>query len=134
MFFNDQHGPNLTLQTADVLSVHELHIWQLSDTKMIASVHVLLSSASNYMNVAQRVRKLMHKHGIHSITIQPEFVDPDSSDDIISTTTQIAPAQTNTPEPRSKKTSWWTKVFPWSKKTKPDEENQMENGLVCPKL
>ncbi|CAG8564484.1 5992_t:CDS:2, partial [Ambispora leptoticha] len=45
------------LNTSGVLSVHELHIWQLSDTKLIASVHV----------------KILHSYGIHSATIQPEF-------------------------------------------------------------
>ncbi|KAG2187366.1 hypothetical protein INT44_005052, partial [Umbelopsis vinacea] len=111
-------------KTADVLSVHELHIWQLSDTKTIASLHVLLSSTSNYMNVAQRVRKLMHKHGIHSITIQPEFVDPDSSGDII---THAPVPTTNTP-PSQPKTSWWANILPWSKKKSTDEEKQVENS------
>ncbi|KAI8576709.1 hypothetical protein K450DRAFT_178871 [Umbelopsis ramanniana AG] len=116
-------------KTADVLSVHELHIWQLSDTKTIASLHVLLSSTSNYMTVAQRVRKLMHRHGIHSITIQPEFVDPDSSGDIIANA-QIPPAESNTPQ-RQPKTSWWANILPWSKKKTTDEEKQVENSPVC---
>ncbi|CAO3681232.1 unnamed protein product [Umbelopsis ramanniana] len=113
-------------KTADVLSVHELHIWQLSDTKTIASVHVLLSSTSNYMTVAQRVRKLMHKHGIHSITIQPEFVDPDSSSDII-VNAQGPPTQLAAPQSLPK-TSWWANVLPWSKKKGTDEEKQVENS------
>ncbi|KAJ2799252.1 Zinc resistance conferring protein, partial [Coemansia guatemalensis] len=118
-----------------VLNVHDLHVWQLSDTKNVASVHVLIdrplshqcihnsnsSSAANvaakandyhtpvttttttaastavrlvsrnrslnslstpgavdmdclYMDVASEVKRAMHKHGIHSTTIQPEFV------------------------------------------------------------
>ncbi|KAJ2617061.1 Zinc resistance conferring protein [Coemansia sp. RSA 1365] len=117
-----------------VLNVHDLHVWQLSDTKNVASVHVLIdrppshqcihnsnsSSDTNmaakdsdhhmpistmttaastsarlvsrnrslntlstpgavdmdclYMDVASEVKHAMHNHGIHSITIQPEFV------------------------------------------------------------
>ncbi|KAI7861985.1 cation efflux family-domain-containing protein [Spinellus fusiger] len=56
-----------------VLSVHELHIWQLSDTKLIASLHVLLDSQSLYMVTASHLRKILHGHGVHSVTIQPEF-------------------------------------------------------------
>ncbi|KAJ2355594.1 Zinc resistance conferring protein [Coemansia erecta] len=100
-----------------VLNVHDLHVWQLSDTKNVASVHVLIdrppfhecihnsASASSlqsqaqahaeprlvtrnrqplgspsvdmdclYMDVAAAVKRIMHAHGVHSTTIQPEFV------------------------------------------------------------
>ncbi|KAJ2156935.1 Zinc resistance conferring protein, partial [Coemansia sp. RSA 552] len=108
-----------------VMNVHDLHVWQLSDTKNIGSVHVLIdrppshqcihnSGASSiaempeetaatsstapvrlvsrnksrmalqppssvdmdclYMDVATNVKRAMHAHGIHSTTIQPEFV------------------------------------------------------------
>ncbi|KAI9029573.1 cation efflux family-domain-containing protein [Phycomyces nitens] len=63
------------LQINGILSVHELHIWQLSDTKLIASVHVLLASRSNYMETAAQMRRILHGHGVHSATIQPEFTD-----------------------------------------------------------
>ncbi|KAJ1720358.1 Zinc resistance conferring protein, partial [Coemansia biformis] len=102
-----------------VLNVHDLHVWQLSDTKNIASLHVLIDrppahecvhntnapssptgSAGGrqvrlmsrnshsrstmapsgtvdmdclYMDVAAEVKRVMHAHGIHSTTIQPEF-------------------------------------------------------------
>lgn len=127
--YGDQQKKNFDYQTADVLSVHELHIWQLSDTKTIASLHVLLSSTSNYMTVARRVRKLMHKHGIHSITIQPEFIDPDSSGNIVAGA-QDPPTPLAAPQPQPK-TSWWDSISPWSKKKGTDEEKQVENGSVC---
>lgn len=63
------------LQLKEVVSIHELHIWQLSDTKHIASLHVLLKSPSDYMAVASDMRKLLHRRGIHSATIQPEFLN-----------------------------------------------------------
>lgn len=63
------------LQLKEVVSIHELHIWQLSDTKHIASLHVLLKSPSDYMTVASDMRKLLHRRGIHSATIQPEFLN-----------------------------------------------------------
>ncbi|RIA81185.1 cation efflux protein [Glomus cerebriforme] len=57
-----------------VLSVHELHIWQLSDTKRICSVHILLEPSANYTEIAADIRKILHVHGVHSITVQPEYV------------------------------------------------------------
>ncbi|KAJ7117612.1 cation efflux protein [Mycena epipterygia] len=56
-----------------VLSLHELHIWQLSESKNIASVHVLASRDLDFMPIAAQIRKALHDHGIHSCTIQPEY-------------------------------------------------------------
>src|SRR5437764_12452871 len=62
------------LKLSGILSVHELHIWQLSDTKRICSVHILLAQSASYMDIAVNIRKILHSHGVHSITIQPEYV------------------------------------------------------------
>jgi len=56
-----------------VLSVHELHVWQLSESKIVASVHVMASRNHDFMPVAADIRKTLHHHGIHSSTIQPEY-------------------------------------------------------------
>ncbi|KAJ8698922.1 Zinc resistance conferring protein [Pleurotus ostreatus] len=56
-----------------VLSLHELHIWQLSESKIVASVHVLTSTEHQFMPVAVNIREVLHHHGIHSSTIQPEY-------------------------------------------------------------
>lgn len=56
-------------------SVHELHVWQLSDTKLVASVHVRLKDdQAKYMQIATDIKKCLHAFGIHSCTIQPEFM------------------------------------------------------------
>jgi zinc transporter 1 len=60
------------LELEGVASVHELHIWQLSDTKLIASVHVLVDGGHDYMRVTRRIKRLLHTYGIHSTTVQPE--------------------------------------------------------------
>lgn len=58
-----------------VNSVHELHVWQLSDTKMVASVHVRIENdQAKYMLIATDIKKCLHAFGIHSCTIQPEFM------------------------------------------------------------
>lgn len=83
------------LKLKEVLSVHELHIWQLSDTKHIASLHVLLKSPSDYMAIASDMRKLLHRRGIHSATIQPEFLNGKS---LSSSTSMISSRETYTEE------------------------------------
>lgn len=62
-----------------VLSCHHIHIWQLSDTKIVASMHIQVAfpiseeGGERYMVLAKRARKCLHAYGIHSATIQPEF-------------------------------------------------------------
>lgn len=61
------------LDVDGVLSLHELHVWQLSETKIVASVHVMASRNHDFMPVAANIRKALHDRGIHSSTIQPEY-------------------------------------------------------------
>ncbi|KFY42628.1 hypothetical protein V494_02326 [Pseudogymnoascus sp. VKM F-4513 (FW-928)] len=63
-----------------VVSCHHVHIWQLSDSQIIASLHIQVEfpiseegGAARYMQVSKAVRKCLHAYGIHSATIQPEF-------------------------------------------------------------
>ncbi|KAJ1026813.1 hypothetical protein NDA16_002110 [Ustilago loliicola] len=68
-----------SIQSVDgVLNLHELHVWQLSESKIVASVHVLVDCSSGhtekYMGIAAQIRANLHSWGIHSSTIQPEFV------------------------------------------------------------
>lgn len=63
-----------------VLSVHEFHIWQLVGNKIIASAHVRCEMTINYMSIASKVKEFFHNEGIHSTTIQLEFVDSTGED------------------------------------------------------
>jgi solute carrier family 30 (zinc transporter), member 1 len=69
-----------------VVSCHHVHIWQLSDSKLIASMHIQVAfpiseaGGSEYMTLSKRVRKCLHAYGIHSATIQPEFCLDESHD------------------------------------------------------
>ena len=62
-----------------VVSCHHVHIWQLSDTQLVASMHIQVAfpiseaSGEKYMELAKQARKCLHAYGIHSATIQPEF-------------------------------------------------------------
>ena len=57
----------------EISSIHELHIWRLTDEKIIASAHLHRQTLSNYMLVADKVKKFFHSIGIHSLTMQYEF-------------------------------------------------------------
>jgi zinc transporter 1 len=46
---------------------------QLSESKNIASVHVLAARERDFMPIAAEIRKALHDQGIHPCTIQPEY-------------------------------------------------------------
>ncbi|EKV15947.1 Di-, tri-valent inorganic cation transporter, putative [Penicillium digitatum PHI26] len=62
-----------------VNSIHELHIWRLTQLKTLASVHVVVSedSVGDFMKTARVIHECFHAYGIHSITLQPELEDVD---------------------------------------------------------
>ena len=43
--------------------------------KIIASAHIRCQNLNEYMEIAEKVKEFFHKEGIHSTTIQPEFID-----------------------------------------------------------
>merc|ERR1712223_927986 len=58
-----------------ILAVHDFHVWQLTGDRIIASAHIRCLNLSEYMKVAENIKEFFHNEGIHSTTIQPEFVD-----------------------------------------------------------
>jgi len=58
-----------------VYDVHEFHVWQLAGNRIIATVHIRCSSLHDYVRIARRVKSFFHNEGIHSVTMQPEFVE-----------------------------------------------------------
>jgi len=64
-----------------VLALHELHVWQLSESKNVASVHVWVAREVEYMGIASAIRQVLHQYNVHSCTIQPEFRSGDQGDD-----------------------------------------------------
>lgn len=66
-------------QLPGILSCHHLHVWQLNDTKLVASLHIQIEfdfkgeGSARYMKLAHTVRQCLIGYGIHNSTIQPEF-------------------------------------------------------------
>lgn len=62
-----------------VVSCHHVHIWQLSEVQLVASLHIQIAfpisaaGGDKYMELSRAARKCLHAYGIHSATIQPEF-------------------------------------------------------------
>tara|TARA_R110002003_G_scaffold2474_1_gene24378 strand:+ start:4249 stop:5118 length:870 start_codon:yes stop_codon:yes gene_type:complete len=72
-----------------VVNCHHIHLWQLSETQPVASLHLQLDfpieeggNAAKYMILAKAVRECLHEYGIHSATIQPEFCLNDRHDHV----------------------------------------------------
>ncbi|XP_071837482.1 proton-coupled zinc antiporter SLC30A1-like isoform X2 [Apostichopus japonicus] len=56
-----------------VKTIHDLHLWQLSGDKNIFTAHVCFNSQDDYTQGERSIKDILHKQGIHSSTIQPEF-------------------------------------------------------------
>lgn len=80
-----------------VEAVHELHVWQLAESRIIATAHIKCQDPAAYMDVAKRIKDFFHDEGIHATTIQPEFSSVESGSRIslceLSCRTQCAPKQ-----------------------------------------
>ncbi|CAK7902370.1 vacuolar zinc transporter Zrc1p [[Candida] anglica] len=70
----------------EVKSVHDFHIWNLNEDILIASLHIELNHSPKcdeseegmldkeaFVKAVTSVREILHKYGVHSATIQPEF-------------------------------------------------------------
>lgn len=62
-------------QMEGVSAVNNLHIWQLEGHCIIATAHIQCHDPGEYMTIARNIKTLFHDHGIHSTTVQPEFVE-----------------------------------------------------------
>ncbi|XP_017668316.1 PREDICTED: zinc transporter 10-like [Lepidothrix coronata] len=62
-----------------VSSLHEVHVWELASGKNIATLHVKCQTPANYQEAAYKIREIFHEAGVHSVTIQPEYVDHKTS-------------------------------------------------------
>ncbi|XP_049888170.1 zinc transporter 1-like [Pectinophora gossypiella] len=81
-----------------VLAVHEFHVWQLAGDRIIASAHIRCRNLSEYMKIAEKVKEFFHNEGIHSTTIQPEFVElPLDGNEVISGASAEAPCALHCP-------------------------------------
>lgn len=61
----------------EIVAVHEFHVWQLTGSRIVASLHVMFASSEDYGHISSSLKQFFHKEGIHSTTVQPEFIAED---------------------------------------------------------
>ncbi|AJT78088.1 Cot1p [Saccharomyces cerevisiae YJM470] len=63
------------LEIPGIIAIHDFHIWNLTESIFIASLHIQLDiSPEQFTDLAKIVRSKLHRYGIHSATLQPEFI------------------------------------------------------------
>jgi cobalt-zinc-cadmium efflux system protein len=56
-----------------VVSVHDLHVWMLSGSRMALSAHVVVGSMAHWERTRRDLQSRLHeKFGIDHVTLQPE--------------------------------------------------------------
>jgi len=58
-----------------IITVHELHVWNLVGNKFIGTVHVTCFNDTDFMRIATHLKQIFHKFNVHSTTIQPEYLN-----------------------------------------------------------
>ncbi|XP_037687520.1 zinc transporter 10-like [Choloepus didactylus] len=58
-----------------ISNVHEVHIWELTSGKIIATLHIKYPKDGGYQDASIKIREIFHNAGIHNVTIQFENVD-----------------------------------------------------------
>ncbi|MGH0153361.1 UNVERIFIED_CONTAM: hypothetical protein FKN15_040958 [Acipenser sinensis] len=71
------HIREVLAQVPGVLSIHELHIWELAAGRNIATLHLKCGDSGVFQGVSQQVREIFHNAGVHTVTIQPEYTKKD---------------------------------------------------------
>ncbi|KAL7731685.1 hypothetical protein ACLKA6_000973 [Drosophila palustris] len=57
----------------EIISYHDLHIWQLAANSYVATIHIQFQNPKLYLTIIEQVRGYFHEQGITKVTIQPEF-------------------------------------------------------------
>lgn len=71
---------NITKQIPEVINIHELHIWQLTDDTLVTTLHYV-AAPEHFLSSFRKVKQFLEKAGIQHITIQPELSCGDKADE-----------------------------------------------------
>ncbi|CAG2120641.1 unnamed protein product, partial [Medioppia subpectinata] len=72
---------NILKEFPIILNIHDLHIWCLNASRIVASCHIILpkQSTKSFAQFSQLLDTYFRKQGIVLATVQPEFYDPNTS-------------------------------------------------------
>lgn len=74
------HVQESILALPGVISVHDFHIWNLTEKISIASLHAEINvKPEDFNQVVTSIRNCVFAHGIQSVTVQPEFTGSSTS-------------------------------------------------------
>ncbi|CRK92631.1 CLUMA_CG006173, isoform A [Clunio marinus] len=68
---------NILEKFPEIQSIHDLHIWQLTQQKFVSTAHFIFQDPSVYRHIIDNILTFFHEQGINIVTIQPEFVSLD---------------------------------------------------------
>lgn len=65
----------------EIQSIHDLHIWQLTQQKLVSTAHIIFLDPSVYKTTINDILGFFHEQGINIVTIQPEFKSLSDNED-----------------------------------------------------
>lgn len=72
---NLNHIHQQLLQIPGIVSIHEPHVWEISHKYYYGFTHVVASSKDESQRIIRSVNDVMKNNGVHSITVQLEYLD-----------------------------------------------------------
>jgi len=57
------------MKVEGVLDIHDFHVWQLTDTKIVSSLHVVCLSDTDFMKMSDTMKLKLYSFGIHNTTV-----------------------------------------------------------------
>ncbi|KAF5289100.1 hypothetical protein FQA39_LY15202 [Lamprigera yunnana] len=70
----------------EIVNIHDLHVWQLTATKVISTAHIIFQNPHVYAKIMSKVTEFFQEYGITQVTIQPEFFIQTNDKNSIETT------------------------------------------------
>lgn len=69
----EEFQKQILMKFPHIESIHDLHIWQLTQEKFVSTAHIIFMDPSVYKSIINDVLGFFHEQGINIVTIQPEF-------------------------------------------------------------
>ncbi|XP_060530719.1 uncharacterized protein LOC132704621 [Cylas formicarius] len=63
----------------DIINVHDFHVWQLTASKVISTVHIIFENPKVYKSKMEEIKEFFLESGVTQVTIQPEFFSKSAS-------------------------------------------------------
>jgi len=70
----------------DIVNVHELHVWELTEDKTYCTAHIIFLNPQEYSRINDDILRFFVGQGITHVTIQPEFYKDYTKADLVSST------------------------------------------------